>query len=318
MADDIPLQEIVVHTPPTATLDEQLYGTTAQASPILPSFPRRINMNPGTSYSQRDLRTPEGVSMGGPCSGNTHSTHGRNPEIFEQTSNPSRVLVKDISLAKWGINFSGKECVREFFILVDENKEARDIPGSYIVRRFHELLSGSALKYFRSIRRESLTYTDLKKSFFRTFGLSNYDFLIERELRNKKQTLDESVQQFVIDVRDLNNKLTCPIPELALLDVIKYNLHPRYSPCLSTNLISNLDDLVRIGANFDTFNQPGNPVIAPLVNADPSLVCVKCNQMGHSYRLCPNIPGPICFKCRKPGFTSRFCPDCNQNNDQKN
>lgn len=162
-------------------------------------------------------------------------------------------------MTKWEIKFSGNTCVRDFFFRIEEESDARGVPSSYIVRRFHELLIDTALKYFRSIKHPELCYASLKAAFLKTFDVVDFDFKVERELRGLKQRGNQSVRDFIIEARDLNSKLVSPIGEDSLFLIIKYGLHPRYFPCLATNLINDLDSLLQIAGNFETFqSQPSS------------------------------------------------------------
>lgn len=219
---------------------------------------------------------------------------------------------KEESLSKWNLNFSGDSCVREFFSRVEEETEARVVTHQCVVRRFHELLSGSALKYFRSIRIPGLEYAHLKAAFYRTFDVTDYDFKIERELRSLKQGSTQTVRDFVINARDLNSRLRTPIDESSLFTIVKYGMHPRFYPCLATNLIVDMDALLQVASNFETFQIASSSTmsVAPLQVETPPL-CLKCGEAGHQYRACVKFPGPVCFRCKRPGVITRDCGSCN-------
>lgn len=234
---------------------------------------------------------------------------------------------KSISLTKWGIFFDGHSCVRSFFLSVDECITAYDVTQDYVLRRFHELLRGYALKYFRTIREPSLNFETLRCLFFRTFSPVDFDAATERDLRNCKQKAGQSIMEFIVEVKSLNSMLSSPIPDSALLPILKYNLHPRYSLCLSTNRISDINTLIEIATNFESYDRKALQVLS-VQNPGPSSVrsgtgspadstlCAKCAKPGHSFRSCPNLPGIVCFRCKKPGFVTRQCPECNR--DRKN
>lgn len=181
-----------------------------------------------------------------------------------------------------------------------------------MVRRFHELLTDSALKYFRSIKCPGLDYFQLKSAFFRTFDVTNYEFKIERELRGLKQQAYQSIRDFKIQARDLNSKLSSPIDEESLLLVVKYGMHPRFYPCLATNLFSDLDSLLRVAGNFEAFQGHPRPAlsVAP-VQTDSPTRCLKCDRDDHQYRACPKYPEPVCFRCKRLGVVTRDCTACN-------
>lgn len=229
-----------------------------------------------------------------------------------QPSPSPQPFVKLESLSKWNLSFDGKSCVREFFLRVEEEIDARCVPYDYVVRRFHELLSDSALKYFRSLKFPGLSYDQLKGAFLRTFGEIDYDFKVERELRSLRQTATQSARDFIIAARDLNSKLRNPIHEADLFTIVKYGLHPRYHPCLATNFIIDLDALLHITSNFEAF-QPQRSVCSTSFSSQNESPphCLKCNATGHQYRACPNIPGPVCFNCKRLGVVTRNCTSCN-------
>lgn len=189
-----------------------------------------------------------------------------------------------------------------------------------MVRRFHELLSGSALKFFRAIRYPELSYAELKAAFFKTFDVTDYDFKVESQLRALSQKANQSVVDFVIQARDLNAKLRTPVTEESLFNIVKYGLNPRYHPCLATNIVRDINGLLEVARNFEAFQslRPARLALASVsANVDeepgtrPSVVCMKCDATGHNYRNCPNIAEAVCFRCKRVGAITRDCPRCN-------
>lgn len=229
------------------------------------------------------------------------------------------------NLNDWGFKYDGKWCVREFFTRVIENKVARNISDETLLLRFHELLIDTPLLFYRIIRERVLTLDQLKREFLKKFDLMDFDFKTEQLLRDAKQQLGQPVMEFVIDVQSLNAKLTNPIPDEQLLNIIKYNLNDLYAPCLSVCHINSVDSLVEICRNFESFtlnkdasvpsttkytNLKPKP-IAMVASKQAINICAKCGETGHDYRSCRNIPGKICFKCRAHGVTARECTTCN-------
>lgn len=170
------------------------------------------------------------------------------------------------SLTKWNLIFSGESCVREFFLRVQEEGIAWGVSPSYVVRRFHELLAGSALKYFRAIRCPGLTYSELRSAFFRTFDVVDYEFKIERQLRALTQESDQSVVDFIIEARYLNSKLSAPVSEDVFFKIIKYGMHPKYHPCLANNVVKDIDGLLGVAKNFEAFQdvRSSRQAVAPV------------------------------------------------------
>lgn len=221
-------------------------------------------------------------------------------------------LLKRFSLRKWNINYTGDTCVRSFFTSIEEEKDSDDISDGYLLKRFHEVLSGRALNYFRSIRGPDLTYPELKKYFFKTFGAIDYEFKTEQQVRNLKQKSDQSVIHFVHQISQLNDTLRKPVDKSDLLEIIIHNMHPKYFPCLSIHKFTDLDALVDTTSHFESFLPKTTKLISSATNQ--SQQCPKCNKTGHPYRSCPDFPGMLCFKCRTPGFITRDCPKCDPKN----
>lgn len=63
------------------------------------------------------------------------------------------------------------------------------------IAAFHELRGDTALKYYRFIEHPSLNFEQLKTAFFKTFDVVDYDFKIERELRNLNKAKGEPIHE---------------------------------------------------------------------------------------------------------------------------
>lgn len=279
---------------------------------VLPYNNQAPRPAPRTSTPQvvtpRRSPVPQPRALGYPSASNT-PRYQDSPQPFNPSmSCPS----KQVFLSKWNIKYDGKTCVRDFFTSIEECIFAYDVTEQQVVRQFHEVLSDLALKYFRSLRRPGLTYHELKSLFFEYFDIVDFDPTVERQLRNLKQKANQPIREFLIEVRDLNRKLSSPLSDETLLPIIKFNLHPRYALCLSTNRITNLKTLIEIATNFETYDHSSQHESLPSTSSsvEQTALCVKCNKTGHSYRSCPNVPGKVCFKCRKPGFVTSECPVC--------
>lgn len=235
---------------------------------------------------------------------------------------------RDINIASWGIKFDGQSCVRDFFIKVEEAIISKEVSHAKIIKRFHEFLNGTALKFFRSQRDTVSNWQHLKDIFYSQFDVIDFDTKMHQHIYSLKQTQNQTVSDFVIEIKDLNSKLKDPIPDSKLVSIIKYNLLPSYTPCLSVSYIPNLETLVAMTRNFESFNNSSNNLnafhqsnkfinkqqtyrVAPVVADAP--LCLKCKHTGHSYRACPNIQGVICFKCGTPDTVSSKCTKCNNN-----
>lgn len=63
---------------------------------------------------------------------------------------PYTTKLPDLKRSK--INYSGKTCVREFITQIEEYLLCKNFDENFLVGSFSDLLSGTALKWFRSVR----------------------------------------------------------------------------------------------------------------------------------------------------------------------
>lgn len=251
-------------------------------------------------------------------------------------------IVQAHNLRSFNLKFKGDSSVDDFLLQVDEIRLARNVDETTLVRGFTELLEGTALKFYRSIRSKICSWHDICHEFRSNFQSVDYNYSTEKEIREMKQKTGQSVFDFIVDLRDLNNKLQQPIPNTALLEIIKHNLLPQYAQLLAINSIYSFDQLIQISKNFEAYSgvlardgirdgmrdglqanattsnfskkKQFNVVAANLPQrqtAKPVITCQKCKKIGHSYRQCKIIPGMVCFSCGLPNVINKTCPKCN-------
>lgn len=252
------------------------------------------------------------------------------PNVMSQTMHldprSSYNFSKQPDLSKCKINYNGKACVREFILQVEELVLARNIDDAYLVRAFTCLLSGHALKWFRTIRSQINSWYELKVALLRRFDNTDFDYQLESELRTRKQKPKETLSDFIIDLMDMNSQLVSPLAETTLINIFRHNmLTHRLVHFIGRPMIS-MDAEIRLSkeidayyvttshqqtasySNFDKTPRKFNPV-----NVNKDLVCLKCKRTGHSYKECKTIKGTVCFKCNKKDVTTLTCDNCNNN-----
>lgn len=157
-------------------------------------------------------------------------------------------------LKSWNIKFNGETCVKDFLNQVEETRAARDMDVSLVLRGFSELLQGSALKFYRSVRHTIHSWHDLCSVFNQNFLSIDFEYTTERMIRDMKQKANQSVLCFIIDVRDLNGRLVRPIPEDSLLEIVKHNLLPTYAQLLANNTVGSFDQLIALSRNYEAYS----------------------------------------------------------------
>lgn len=240
---------------------------------------------------------------------------------------------KKPDLSKFRYKFNGKTCVREFLTNFDEYCVARDIADNHILNSFAEVLTDSALKWFRSVRPNILTWQRLRLELLKRFDKLNFDYQLEFDLRTRKQRQGETLSDFIIDLVDMSNRLTIPLQDLALLEILRHNMLPSYSMHLLGRNIISIDELVQFSKIIEEYNSTQTeerkpqiegrkfykkPNVAVVTTPPSAKNCLKCDENGHSFRECKNIPGMICFRCKKANTTVKNCNNCNPAvNDQQ-
>ncbi|XP_073967158.1 uncharacterized protein [Choristoneura fumiferana] len=233
---------------------------------------------------------------------------------------------KKPDLSKFRYKFNGKTCVREFLTNFEEYCVARDIADNHILNSFAEVLTDSALKWFRSVRTNIFTWQRLKFELLRRFDKLNFDYQLEFDLRTRKQRQGETLSDFIIDLVDMSNRLTIPLQELTLLEILRHNMLPKYSMHLLGRNIISINELVQFSKIIEEYNSTQTeerkpqidarkfnkkPYVAVVTSPPSAKNCLKCDESGHSFKECRKIPGMICFRCKKANTTVKFCTNCN-------
>ena len=289
-------------------------------------------------------------------------------EVFSQNNN---------DIYKWGLKFSGEGSVLDFIESCEDRLRSRRANSDVLTQSFTELLTGAALKWFRSVRTDDMTWSVLKIKLVERFEPINYQIKLDSQIRNFKQTSNQNIQEFVTEIRGLNILLKEPIGETMLLEILKINVADRYKPILGSQILTTIEDLVKYAKNFEqyldketafkpirqevkgffqnkkmvsaieersraneninnrggftstrgrgrgsrngSFNTGGPRYPVASVSGNPNnTTCLKCQEVGHHYRYCPNIQGKICFGCRIQGVTKKECTGCTRNRDSNN
>lgn len=222
-------------------------------------------------------------------------------------------------LKRSGILFEGKTCVREFIVQVEDYFLYRNFDESVLVGAFSELLSGTAAKWFRANRFFIGSWLDLKVALLKRFDKCDFDYFLEHDLRTRKQKYNESLPDFITEILDMSNRLSNPLLESTLINIIKHNMLPIYTPYILGKDIISLDFFTAFGKELEPLVDR-KPFKVPVKNfkfeksyssaVKSTVTCLKCGEIGHSFKNCFKIPGIICFKCKKLGVTTKDCEAC--------
>ncbi|CAG9790323.1 unnamed protein product [Diatraea saccharalis] len=277
--------------------------TSDLASPpafIRPLVPELINLTDNiTLHNSRLLDSQLALQPA-----TTNASHNSTNLGLDHLKKSTYYKRPDVSKSK--ILFDGKSCVREFITSVDEYMVSRDIDEYFIVTSFSDFLTGVAKKWFRTVRVNYSSWYSLKVDLLKRFDKLDFDYQLEFLLRTRKQKSTETLSDFIIELQDMSFRLSDPLSEQNLINIIKHNMLRSYAMYFVGRNITSIDQIVRLGREIEELASDGNSI-----KSDKNLTCLKCKRQGHNYRNCSSIPGIICFNCHRHGVTTLTC-DCNK------
>lgn len=313
--------------------DGDIPSTTTEYSPSYRNInfekrPDRTNMGlpsltqPGVSWSTAHTAPIPSVGQLGPN--------------YQQLTDSDRVVhvLRDESLKSWNLKFTGESDVTEFFYRIDDFMRSREVPERKILKCFADLLGGKALDYYRIIRDNVTSLADLISKFRGFFTPIDSNFALEKSIREHRQSSGQLLSLYILEMQSMNSRLSVPLSEGNLIEIIKHNLSPAYASLLAVSDINTLDQLITLGKRFEAYSgsspstsqsvkQPKHNKQVTVVNSKfikrqtTSVVCKKCKKTGHSYKQCRTIPGIVCFGCGKKDVLTFRCPICHPSNQQE-
>lgn len=260
------------------------------------------------------------------------------------------VYSKSPAINKWGIKFSGQsstESVMSFLEKINELCEARNISTEDLFTASVDLFSGTALLWYRNIKKEVHCWSELVNCLKRDFLPVDYEDDLLSEIRSRTQGPSENVLFYIIAVEALFNRLTTPPIEKDIVKQIRRNLNPYFAEKLvmiETISLSDLKDKCRSIQELKTRNERYHPPPSkkqgllepdlaclnlndiPTVSKAKSIVtqpvtvssmlCWNCQHPGHSHRECTAARSLFCYKCGTKGYYSNSCINCLPKNEQ--
>lgn len=224
---------------------------------------------------------------------------------------PSAIKLPDLKKSK--INFDGKSCVREFITEVEEYFLYKNFDEILLVGSFTDLLSGIALKWFRTVRFRIPSWRELKVALLKRFDRPDFDYFLEHDLRTRKQKSSESLPDFITDILDMASRLSSPLLDAVLVNIIKHNMLSIYTPFIFGKYIDSVEQFLVLAKELEVFvSHKSLKAEKSTVKSNAVQTCLKCKKPGHHFKHCTSIPGVICFKCQKVGVTSKNCDVCNK------
>lgn len=237
---------------------------------------------------------------------------------------------------KLNIHFNGKTCVKAFLQRLEELCLSRGVSELKLFNSAAELFTDEALCWYRGVRSEIHSWTELKSLLLDEYLPSDYDHRLMAEIRSRTQGVDENIINYLSIMQNYFSRLSRPISEEEKLNIVLYNIRPFYTAQLALNPVESWADLKKKcrlleGArersrNFTEPPKVNSSFLAPdlgckgrdrsvaagiaAVESTNNNFCVRCRVEGHSLRNCRAPKKLICYRCGEEKVTARNCPKC--------
>lgn len=256
-------------------------------------------------------------------------------------------------ICRWKISFNGGKnglTVEDFVFRCESMADGCRLPLSDLYDNLYLMLADRAADWYWQFKRSQplADWTTLRNRFCHFFRSQDGDYDIRRTIESRKQGQRESVADFCLEVTTLVNRMSNPMPEQEVIEVLRRNMAPYLQRMTFRHNSRTVDDLIDLcrdaenlvyrlpsSAHFPSSrsivgeisdaqgvspfanalpSEPVAPMMVPVhvevVEAlDPSLrICFNCKDVGHGYVDCP-IPVRGIF-CYGCGADNVLKPNC--------
>lgn len=318
----------------------------------------------GQENGNEDLGLPSGsqnLQLGHFNSNNRRSDN--TPTYFSESTRDNMPLMRrdnetlKLRIDKFGLNFNGNTrqmSIDTFIFRLEHLQEQYKIPWSEVLRDFHVLVSGQAEEWFwLGVKtRQFCDWPGLKHALRSRYQNTTSNCEIMRDLVERKQQLNESVDSYFHNMCQIRSTLIQPISEYDMIRILKRNIKESIGKIIYPMNISSVEQLRlesneaermfpkraprdfqqhrhlrqvnEIYSNDHVYSQEDNEgnvdyeeVEAIRINPGYSrqkLTCWNCRLQGHGFMDCPSPKRALfCYRCGKPDVTAPVCPACQEN-----
>lgn len=305
-------------------------------------------MQSGNTASTLDLSTLSLQNTGATSSSEDDDDVANVPSFATVPQQPPSPVIKTkaVSVANWGIKFSGNPkdiSLSAFLERVVELRDARGATDEILFKSAIDLLTVPALIYYRGNKSDFHSWKDLVNGLKAEFRAHNYDERLFAEIRSRTMRKNETIGMYLANMKSLFARLSVRIPEATQIKILMGNLLPYYQTNFSSREINTVDDILRFGrkleatkSSIDAYVPPPNKasVLEPDLayvhaephverchalqtnTADPSrkpLTCWNCHKTGHRSAECRQTRKRHCYRCGQPNVTIATCSKCSGN-----
>lgn len=260
---------------------------------------------------------------------------------------------KIVPVHKWGIVFSGDNkglSVNAFIERVEEYRVARNVSEIDLQNSIIDVLQGSALIWYRSIKAEVSSWNDFVKRLREEYLPFDYETELWNEIRNRIQGPKERVGNYFACMKNLFARLPQLPSEQQKLAVLRRNILPYYINGVGLQIYDSVDELLRLCKALETAKELASANRLPAINRlsvlEPDLAyhgnerssiisscsggtnntaedmltansddkCWNCLGSGHRFRQCRQPRKKrFCYRCGQSDVTKFSCKRCKGN-----
>ena len=166
---------------------------------------------------------------------------------------------------KWGVTFSGKRdsSAEEFLTRVREFRRGSPLSDDEMLGALPFLLTEKALRWHRLHKDAFASWQDFAQTFRRRFCGVNFQTKIRDDARKRTQGADESLADFLINIRLIFKHLDPPYSMAEEMELVYNNLHPRYRANIGREEFDSFSELERLGELFEASQAMSRTYVPP-------------------------------------------------------
>ncbi|GLV59456.1 Arc2, partial [Carabus blaptoides fortunei] len=218
---------------------------------------------------------------------------------------------KYVQVSRWMLTYNGVGSINAFIERVEEKAVSFGVREEQLFQQAGELFTDHALVWFRSIRKDVKTWSELVTRLRTAFLPADYECELWDEIRARTQGPEERVEIFVAVMQNLLKRFFQPVPEEVRLQVIIRNLQPTFQSEMSVRQCHSIPTLLAVCRNIEdaahrvaAFKNPPTRATRLL---EPELTCRRERNVVHQVET-SSKPPRLCWKCRSPDHFNAACP----------
>lgn len=237
----------------SAAFNQILLGQSQRATPQASSTRPPVESRPPPNANrnsrwQASRYLQPGVRTGNPLPPDLNPNDTPGVDTGEIDVSPGLVRTIRSRSPKWNLSFSGESSsmsVDDFIFRLESCASDDRINLQLLPSKIHRYLQGKALNWYWTYRRKfaSPDWEVMKTALRQTFRGHENDFEMKRMIEDRKQRFNESFGDFRLAVESLAARLSIPLAEYELVQILRHNMSARLQNALLWKEAPNCDVL---------------------------------------------------------------------------